>query len=129
MVLDYQYAQRRFGDIARAVGQPVRVEDVLFTVIGVAPAKFFGTDPSSRSDFYVPLRAAPLMEPLSLTGLDPTLRFTEAPFYWVRLWGRLQPGVTLHHAQAALAPVFHRFVEASATTDKERTDLPVLLLQ
>jgi len=129
MVLDYQYAQRRFGDIARAVGQPVRVEDVLFTVIGVAPAEFFGTDPSSRSDFYVPLRAAPLMEPQSLTGLDPNRRFTEDTFYWVRLWGRLQPGVTLDRAQTALAPVFHRSVEASATTDKERTDLPALLLQ
>jgi len=54
MVLDYQYAERRFGDISRAVGQSVRVEDVLFTVIGVAPAEFFGADPSGRSDFYVP---------------------------------------------------------------------------
>ena len=36
--------------------------------------------------------------------------------------------VTLDQAQAALTPVFRRFVEASAITDKERTDLPVLLL-
>ncbi len=129
MVLDYQYAERRFGDIARAVGQSVRVENVLFTVIGVAPAEFFGADPSSRSDFYVPLHAEPLMEPLSLTGLDPSRRFTEDTFYWIRLWGRLQHGVTLDQAQAALTPVFRRFVEASATTDKERTDLPALLLQ
>lgn len=129
MVLDYQYAERRFGDISRAVGQSVRVEDVLFTVVGVAPAEFFGADPSVRSDFYVPLHAEPLMDPLSLTGLDPNRRFTEDTFYWVRLWGRLQRGVTLDQAQAALTPVFRRFVEASAITDKERTDLPALLLQ
>src|ERR1044072_1812107 len=57
MVLDHQYAERRFGEISRAIGQSVRVEDVLFTVIGVAPTEFFGTDPSSRADFYVPLHA------------------------------------------------------------------------
>ncbi len=129
MVLDYQYAERRFGDISRAVGQSVRVEDVLFTVVGVTPAEFFGADPSVRSDFYVPLHAEPLMDPLSLTGLDPNRRFTEETFYWVRLWGRLQRGVTLEQAHAALTPVFRRFVEASAITDKERTDLPALLLQ
>src|SRR5215471_6244968 len=71
MVLDYPYAESRFGDISRAVGRPVRIENVLFTVIGVAPAEFFGTDPSSRSDFYVPLHAVPLMDTRSLTGLDP----------------------------------------------------------
>lgn len=95
MVLDYQYAERRFGDVSHAVGQSVRIEDVLFTVIGVTPEEFFGTDPSSRADFYVPLRAGPLMDPLSLTGLDPNRRFTEDTFYWVRLWGRLQHGVSL----------------------------------
>ena len=129
MVLDYQYAESRFGDVSRAVGRTVRVEDVLFTVVGVAPAEFFGTDPSSRPDFYVPLHAEPLMDPLSLTGLDPNRKFTEDTFYWVRLWGRLQPGVTMDQAQLSLAPVFRRFVEASAATDKERTDLPALLLQ
>ena len=129
MVLDHQYAESRFGDISRAVGVSVRVEDVLFTVIGVAPAEFFGPDPSSRPDFYVPLHTEPLMDPQSLTGLEPNRKFTEDTFYWVRLWGRLPRGVTLHQAQLSLAPVFRRFVESSATTDKEKTDLPVLLLQ
>ena len=101
MVLDYQFAERSFSDISRAVGQSVRVENVLFTVIGVAPAEFFGSDPSSRSDFYVPLHAVPLMDPLSSSGLDPNRKFTEDTFYWVRLWGRLQRGVTLDQAQAA----------------------------
>jgi hypothetical protein len=129
MVLDYQYAERRFGDISRAVGQSIRVDDVLLTVIGVAPREFSGLDPSSRSDFYVPLHANLLIDSLSVTGLDPNRRFTEDTFYWVRLWARLQPGVTLDQAQAVIAPVFRRFVEASATSDRERADLPALLLR
>jgi predicted permease len=129
MVLDYQYAERRFGDISRAVGQSVRVDDVLLTVIGVAPREFSGVDPSSRSDFYIPLHADLLIDSLSVTGLDPNRRFTEDTFYWIQLWARLQPGVTLDQAQAVLAPVFRRFVEASATSDRERADLPALLLR
>ena len=62
MVLDYQYAERRFGDISRAVGQSIRVDDVLLTVIGVLPREFSGVDPSSRSDFYVPLHANLLID-------------------------------------------------------------------
>jgi predicted permease len=44
------------------------------------------------------------------------------------MMGRLRPGVTAAQAQAALAPRFHRWVAATATTDGERAKLPALIL-
>ena len=42
--------------------------------------------------------------------------------------GRLRPGVSMAQAQAALAPRFHQWVAATATTDGERAKLPALML-
>ena len=51
-------------------------------------------------------------------------------FYWIEMMGRLRPGVSLAqaHAQAALAPRFHQWVAATASTDGERAKLPALTL-
>ena len=43
--------------------------------------------------------------------------------------GRLRPGVSPGQAEAALAGQFHQFVESTASTAKEKADLPVLWLQ
>ena len=43
--------------------------------------------------------------------------------------GRLRPGVSIGQAQAALAGQFHQFVDSTASTAKEKADLPVLWLQ
>ncbi len=44
------------------------------------------------------------------------------------MMGRLRPGVSMAQAQAALAPRFHQWVAATATTDGERARLPALNL-
>ncbi|MDO8679745.1 MAG: ABC transporter permease [Acidobacteriota bacterium] len=45
-VVSEGYGQRRFGAAVNAVGQPILIDNVPFTVAGVAPAEFFGVDPS-----------------------------------------------------------------------------------
>src|ERR1700736_4753637 len=44
------------------------------------------------------------------------------------MMGRLRPGVSMAQAQPALAPRFHHWVAATATTDGERAKLPALML-
>ena len=58
-VLSAGYSQRRFGDAARAIGQAMLVNSVTFTVIGVAPPEFFGVDPASAPQIYLPMRDQP----------------------------------------------------------------------
>ncbi len=42
--------------------------------------------------------------------------------------GRLRPGVTRAQAQAVLAPAFHQWVASTATNDRERANLPALVV-
>ena len=46
-VISRGYSQRRFGGAAEAAGQPILINNVAFTIIGVTPSEFFGVDPGS----------------------------------------------------------------------------------
>jgi len=121
-VISMGYSQRRFGSAAAAVGQSMLIDNVPFTVIGVAPSEFFGVDPGANPDVYLPMRAKVLFDP----SAGKTLLATD--FYWLQMMGRLRPGVSLEQAQAALASPFGQWVESTATNDAQRANLPILRL-
>ena len=121
-VLSAGYSQRRFGGADNATGQVILVNNVSFTVIGVAPPEFFGVDPSTAPQVYVPMRSSLLIQPEAARG------FVDTNYYWADIMGRLKPGVELRQAQTTLAGVFARWVESTATRDGERANLPVLQL-
>jgi predicted permease len=123
-VISERFSQRRFGAAEGALGQIIRLNDKPFQVIGVAPSDFFGAEAGAVSDVYVPMRADSILEPAAAAT-----RYTDQYFFWTEIMGRLQPGVTLEQAQAALAPRFHQYVAALATEERERADLPVLSLE
>ena len=58
-VVSMGYAQRRFGDAAAAAGQPILINNMPFTVIGVTPSEFFGVDPAAAPDVYLPMHERP----------------------------------------------------------------------
>src|SRR5437879_2909389 len=120
-VVSFAASQQRFGGPSNAIGQAILIDNVPFTVIGVAPPEFFGVDPAVAPDLYLPLHTNVL--------LDGAARmYGDGNFYWIEMMGRLRPGVSMAQAQAALAPRFHPWVAATATTDGERAKLPALML-
>jgi macrolide transport system ATP-binding/permease protein len=119
-VLSHRFSQRRFGDARLAVGRTIRINDKSFSVVGVTPPGFFGAEPGSVPDVYVPMRARMLLEPAWASA------FLNPNFSWIEIMGRLKPGVGLAQAQAVLAPQFRRFAEASAATDRPHTEIPEL---
>jgi macrolide transport system ATP-binding/permease protein len=121
-VLSLGYSQRRFGDAATSVGQPILINNVMFTVVGVTPSEFFGVDPAAAPQIYIPMRVGQLIQP------DP-MKFVDQNYYWVEMMGRLKPGVDMAQAQAALAGPFAQWVTSTATTDAERANLPALHLE
>jgi predicted permease len=126
-VLSYRFSIQRFGDASRAVDQSIRINDKPFTVVGVAPQEFFGAEPGYVPDIYVPLHANLLLSPATaLAGV--AQQYQDQNFYWIEVMGRLNPGVSLAQAQAVLAPQFHRFVEDTASNERERADLPELMV-
>ncbi len=128
VVLGFLYAQRRFTDISAALGQAILINNVSFTVAGVAAPEFFGVDPSGQQDLFLPMHASLLVQPMP-PGNNPNRMFVDNNFYWVQMMARLRPGVTMDQAQAVLAPAFRHLVESTAVNDKERADLPALYLQ
>ena len=126
-VISFGYAQRRFGDASKAVGQPIRINDNLFTIVGVSPPEFFGVNPAGPQDIYLPMHTSMLLDTVYFE--EQRRKYQERNFYWVEIMGRLRLGVTREEAQTALVPMFQQFVQGTATTEKERSDVPALLLQ
>ncbi|HYI95905.1 MAG TPA: ABC transporter permease [Bryobacteraceae bacterium] len=122
-VISFATSQNRFGGPANAIGQPILVNNVPFTVIGVAPPEFFGVDPAAAPDLYLPLHTNLLID-----GAGAARMYGDGNFYWIEMMGRLRPGVSIAQAQAVLAPRFNQWVTTTAKTDGERAKLPALIL-
>jgi predicted permease len=122
-VLSFAASQNRFGGPANAIGQPILVDNVPFTVVGVAPPEFFGVDPAGAPDLYLPLHTNLLVD-----GARAARMYPDGNFYWIEMMGRLRPGVSMVQAQAVLAPRFHQWVATTASTDGERANLPGLMV-
>jgi predicted permease len=122
-VLSMGYTQRRFGGAANATGQTILINNVPFTVIGVAASEFFGVNPAEAPHVYLPMHASLLFDPGSGSAyLDPN-------YYWVEMMGRLRPGVGLAQAQTVLAEPFAHWVASTAANDRQRANLPALRLE
>jgi predicted permease len=122
-VISFATSLNRFGGPSNAIGQPILVDNVPFTVIGVAPPEFFGVDPAVAPDLYLPLHASVLIDSPRAARM-----YGDGNFYWIEMMGRLRPGVSMAQAQAVLAPRFHQWVATTAKTDGERAKLPALIL-
>jgi predicted permease len=127
-VVSHSFSQRRLGGPANAVGQTLLVNNTRFDIVGVTPPEFFGVDPSVTPDFYVPLHANLLLEPSGPFG-NTARRYLDEYIYWIEIMARLRPGVNITQAQATLAPMFHQFVNSLATNDRERSNLPQLVVK
>ena len=123
-VVSHGYCLRRFGGLDNAIGQPMLVNNVPFTVVGVAPPGFFGVDPATAPNVYLPMRATGLL--VQQLG---DRAFIDENYYWVEMMGRLKPGVDRSQAQAALAETFAQWVTPTARNDEQRANLPELRLE
>ena len=103
-VLNHRLWTTRFNSDPAIVGKQINLNNVAFTVAGVTPAGFVGTsDVGSTQDVTVPIAWEPQInvERSYLRG---------AGIWWLRVMGRLKPGVTLEQAQVAMAEPFQASV-------------------
>ncbi len=126
-VVSFALAQRHFPSPANATGQSILINNVPFTVSGVAPPEFFGIDPGAAPDFYLPMHSNLVLD-TGPWGTSPK-KYLDQNWYWIEIMGRLRPGISLVQAQAALAPLFRQWVASTATNDRERANLPALMVR
>ena len=85
--------QRSMGSDPAVIGRQVRINDRPFTIIGVAPAGFTGTDVGQRTDIWLPM----MMQ--REVGRD---LFNDTRTNWIEMIGRMKPGVSFERASAEL---------------------------
>src|SRR5215469_11361194 len=95
IVLNYDFWKSNFQSDPSAVGRTVEVNHHPYTILGVAPPGFRGTELFFSPAFFAPLVDLPQME----TGWNP-LHERDSHFTWVI--GHLKPGVTPEQATADL---------------------------
>ena len=109
------------------IGKTMRINNIPFTITGVAAPEFFGVTPGSAPVVYIPIANRPALA--RNYGNEHDTMFIDPHFYWINMMARLRPGITLARAQTEVAARFRQFVFASAEKDKDRTDLPALWLE
>lgn len=115
VVLSHSLWMRRFGGDPNIVNRDVVLNGKLYTVVGVAPVGFEGTERGIVSEFWVPLAMAETIMPdLAAEGLSRSKRDNN----WLMLNARLKPGVSRTKALAALNVVKKRLDQQYRPNEK-----------
>ena len=100
-VISYRFWERRFNRDPSVIGTTIQVNRVPITLIGVTPPGFAGTMQIGESvDISLPLAHHGRFQP------DRVQSRAQPWYWWIRVMGRLDTGVTAEQARASLEPIF-----------------------
>jgi predicted permease len=107
-VISYDYWKQKFGQSPSVVGQNINVNGVPFTIVGVAPREFFGVMlVGSPPDIWLPLSTQSRV-------MQTNSYLEDNRAFWLNLFARLKPGVSLQQAQAEANVLLHQFLSSVA---------------
>jgi putative ABC transport system permease protein len=117
VVLSHKFWTDRFKADPAIVGQPIRLNNLRYTVVGVAEAGFTGTT-FVGADFWVPM------------AMDASVRADESLLdhhgaSWMTAIGRLAPGVTAAQARDELHGIMRAYFEERNDSRRERWGVAV----
>ena len=117
-VISYRLWQTHFAGDSNIVGQTVELNQHPYSIVGVTPEDFQGSQTGVRTDIWVPI----MME-AQLNPLGDLLR--DHHYFWLFAFGRLKPGVTLAQAQEEMTRRMKREVESYPEEHKGHTAVSV----
>jgi len=91
-VISYRLWQTHFGANPDVVGQTLEINQHPYTIVGVAPAVFQGSQTGLRSEIWIPIMMEEQLEPQGDLLHD-------HHYFWLTALGRLKPGVRPEQAQ------------------------------
>lgn len=115
-VLSSNLWRRRFGGDKSVLNSEVALNGQRYTVVGVAPAGFYGVDRGMVPEFWVPLSMAEEIMPDLVTEQD---NRTKRDDQWLMLDGRLKPGVSRAKAAVLVNVVKRRLDDAYHKDEKK----------
>ena len=114
VVISDGFWKRTFGADSSVLNDKLKLGNVVYDIVGVAPAEFFGTKVGEAPDVWAPLSMAGVIPPGwgNYKG-----NFSESLY----ILGRLKPGVTMEQATANINVLFpqilHSFPDAKLTQE------------
>ena len=116
VVLSHAFWQTRFAGDPNVLNQTMIVNGQTVTIVGVAPRGFDGTTLGVKPAVFVPLTLREPVNPWSRT-------LENRRAYWMYLFARLKPGVSIEQARTALNGQYHAIVnDVEAPLQKGMSD-------
>src|SRR5947209_809513 len=115
-VISYGFWKEKFGQESGIVGQTVRLNGYPFTIVGVAPAGFFGDTVGDNQDVWMPITMQQQVMP-GREWLD-TLNVS-----WIHCIGRLKPGLSVEQARANVNLLFQQLLNGPIAAKLEPDDV------
>jgi predicted permease len=107
-VVSYHYWAQNLGRDPGVVGKTLEIDHLPFTLVGVAPADFFGVKLTTNPpDFWIPLG----WQPQAMAELS---RLKNLDVFWLDVFGRLKPGVNPSQGAAAITGQAQQMLAARA---------------
>jgi predicted permease len=111
-VISDAFWDREFARSPQALGQTLHINQASVTIVGVAPAGFFGETVGKAPDAWVPMSLQPQLMPMD---------WLDAPFSsWLQVIARLRREVTPAQAQQALDALFQQSPELNVRSSGHR---------
>jgi predicted permease len=99
-VVSHEWWTKRLGARREAIGETITIDQVAYTIVGVAPKEFFGTTVGQAPDIWIPLAMEKKIPPAYWDGRE------DKAFQSLLLISRLRDGVTAEQASADVNLIF-----------------------
>ena len=116
VVVSQAFWKRSMAQDARVLDRKIKLGTTLFTIVGVAPAEFFGTKSGEAPDMWVPMAMTKSVPP----GWDAySKNFTQS----MNLFGRLKPGVSVAEATTNVNLLLQQITRGFSDADLSQKNL------
>src|SRR5215467_1781054 len=113
VVISYHLWQTRFNGDREIIGKTQSFDNVVHTIVGVAPEGFYGTFVGRTIEFWVP---ASMLEVYSAGSS----KLEDRGARWAEAYVRLKPGVTRNQAQQEISAIAARLAAEYPATNRGR---------
>jgi len=103
VVVSDAFWRRAFGGDPGVVGRTIHVNTAPVTIVGVTPRGFLGVKPGDAVDLMVPMAQLRIFD-------EPADSLEDAGRWWVRVMGRLRPGVPTEQARVETETLVHQAI-------------------
>jgi predicted permease len=111
-VISNQFWKQRLGESRDVAGKTIVVNGLPMTIVGVAPPDFFGLEPGSSPDLFIPLAKYSAEQARQGPTYNGLTYLTDSKLWWAGVVGRLRPGVSAQQALAELQVMFDQNLNA-----------------